>query len=111
MDYIGRDAIERQRDEGPGRRLLFLLVENPDAWPLGAEPILHRDEVVGQVTTAVWAHSVDCALAMGYVSGQRAQIAARIDAGGFANEIARCRFDAGASFDPPLARRRELSLA
>ena len=111
MDYIGRDAIERQRDEGPGRNLVFLLVENPDAWPLGTEPILHRDEVVGQVTTAVWAHSVDRALAMGYVSGKRAQIAARIDAGGFANEIACCRFDASASFDPPLERRRELSHA
>ena len=111
VDYIGRDAIERQRDEGPGRRLLFLLLENPDAWPLGAEPILYRDEVVGQVTTAVWAHSVDRALAMGYVRGTRAQVAARIDAGGFAIEIACCRFDAGASFDPPLARRRELSHA
>ena len=106
MDYVGRDAIERQRDVGPERRLVFLLVENPDAWPLGAEPILHRDDMVGQVTTAVWAHSVDRALAMGYVSGTRAQIAARIDAGGFAIEIARRRFDAGASFDPPLARRR-----
>ena len=111
VDYIGRDAIERQRDEGPGRHLVFLLVENPDAWPLGAEPILHHDEVVGQVTTAVWAHSVDRALAMGYVSGTRAQIAARIDAGGFAIEIACRRFGASASFDPPLARRREPSLA
>ena len=82
MHYIGRDTIERQRGEGPGRRLVFLLIENADAWPLGAEPILHRDEVMGQVTTAVWAHSVGRAPAMGYVSGTRAQIAARIDAGG-----------------------------
>ena len=104
-DYVGRDAIEHQREEGPGRHLVFLVVDSPEAWPLGAEPILHGDEVVGQVTTAVWAHSVDRALAMGYVSGTRAETAARIAAGGFAIEIACRRFDAGASFDPPLARR------
>ena len=110
-DFIGREAIERQRAAGPQRRLAYLAIRDPAAWPLGSEPILHGDEVVGQVTSAFWAHTVGCAMVMGYVAGTTEAIGARIDAGGFAVEIACRRFAADASFHAPLARRRARAAA
>ena len=105
-DFIGREAIERQRAAGPQRRLVFLSIRDLEAWPLGSEPILHGDDVVGQVTTAFWAHTVGCAMVMGYVIGTTEVIGVRIDAGGFAVEIACRRFEADASLQAPLARGR-----
>ena len=103
-DFIGRAAIERQRTEGPQRRLLFFALRDGNAWPLGSEPILHGDEVVGQVTTAFWAHSIDRAMVMGYVKGTADRIRDITSTGGFTVEIACRRFEADASFEAPLAR-------
>ena len=82
------------------------LVEIADNREAGRYELLHDGEVVGQVTTACWAHTAGCAMAMGYVRGSRDEIAARIAAGGFEVEIACQAFEADAAFDAPLARRR-----
>jgi glycine cleavage system aminomethyltransferase T/glycine/D-amino acid oxidase-like deaminating enzyme len=104
-DFIGRDAILRQREEGMKRRLAFATLEDPEGYPIGSEPILHDGEVVGQVTSAVFGHTLGRALVMGYVAGTREEIARRIASGGFGVEIAGRQFAANASLDAPLAAR------
>jgi 4-methylaminobutanoate oxidase (formaldehyde-forming) len=104
-DFIGRGAILRQREEGMKRRLVFATLEDPAGYPIGSEPILHDGEVVGQVTSAVFGHTVGRAVVMGYVSGTREEIARRIASGGFGVEIAGRQFAANASLDAPLAAR------
>ena len=104
--YIGRAAIERQRAKPLSRRMVFLSIRDGAAWPLGSEPILHGDEIVGQVTSAFWAHSLGCAMVMGYVNGTPETIEERVGSGGFAVEIACRRFAADASFKAPLAGGR-----
>ncbi|MEM7198588.1 MAG: glycine cleavage T C-terminal barrel domain-containing protein, partial [Pseudomonadota bacterium] len=69
-DFIGRDAALHERDEGPECCLITLCVSATDADVMGDEPIWHKDEVVGWVTSGGYAHYVDQSLALGYVRAE-----------------------------------------
>ncbi|MDH3593676.1 MAG: FAD-dependent oxidoreductase, partial [Rhodospirillales bacterium] len=100
--FIGREALSAQRDRGVERRLVVLTLEDPEALPLGDEPILHERRIVGQVTSAAFGHSLGRAVALGYVRlPERAAVEDMIAAGGFELDIAGRRFDASASLEAP----------
>ena len=88
IPFIGRDALLRQRDGGPKKRLFVLTVDDPDDFPLGNEPILRGGDVVGQLTSAAFGHTIGRAVALGYIrlDGQAAKDLA--GASGFALELA-----------------------
>ncbi len=46
-DFIGRDAVLRQRDAGPERRLVTLVVDDAGADAVGDEPVRHDGRTVG----------------------------------------------------------------
>ena len=71
-DFIGRDAAQRDRDAGPGRRLVTLTVATAEADPLGDEPIAHNGVTVGHVTSGGHAHTLGTSVAMGYVDAAHA---------------------------------------
>ncbi len=71
-EFIGREAAEHVHGEGPRRRLMTFVVEAEDADVLGDEPIWHRDEVVGWVTSGGYAHWSQVSVALGYVPVERA---------------------------------------
>lgn len=56
VDFIGRDALLKQREEGVKRMYVQLLLEDhdfeTDLWPWGSEPIYRNGKYVGVVTTA-----------------------------------------------------------
>ena len=65
-DFIGRDALKRQRDEGVSRRLCSFAIE--DFAPLyGGEPILLDGEEVGTTTSCGFGHSLNKTIALGYL--------------------------------------------
>jgi len=66
-DFIGRDALLRQRDQGIGR--LLVLVEFPDLefLPAPGDAILVDGRAVGKVTSADRGYHLRKTLAMGYV--------------------------------------------
>jgi len=66
-DFIGREAALREKEEGPKRRLVTLVVDAADADVIGDEPIWHDGEVVGWVTSGGFAHVVAKSVALGYV--------------------------------------------
>jgi dimethylglycine dehydrogenase len=66
-DFVGRDAAERIRDDGPARRLATFVVDALDADVVGDEPIWHDGEVVGWVTSGGYAHWSQASVALGYV--------------------------------------------
>ncbi|RED50779.1 GcvT family protein [Aestuariispira insulae] len=66
-DFIGRDAAVREKEEGPTRKLVLMDVAATDADVLGDEPIWHRGEVIGWVTSGGYAHYLKKSLALGYV--------------------------------------------
>jgi 4-methylaminobutanoate oxidase (formaldehyde-forming) len=50
--FVGREAVERHRADGPPRRLASFVVEDPHAVLWGGELLLRDDDPVGQVTSA-----------------------------------------------------------
>ncbi len=66
-DFVGRAAALKEKAEGGERRLITLEVQARDADAIGDEPIWHRGQVVGWVTSGGYGHSVGKSLALGYV--------------------------------------------
>lgn len=55
MDFIGRNALMKQRDEGVKRMYVQLILQDHDheidLWPWGGEPIYRNGKYVGATTT------------------------------------------------------------
>lgn len=69
--FIGAEALEAAKAQGPERRLLTWTVETDaglaGADVIGDEPIWHDGEVVGWVTSGGYSHFSQASVAMGYV--------------------------------------------
>ncbi|HEX8013052.1 MAG TPA: FAD-dependent oxidoreductase [Casimicrobiaceae bacterium] len=74
-DFIGRAAALRDREKGPTRRLVTLVVDVADADAIGDEPIWHDGSVVGWVTSGGYGHWVAKSIALGYVPASLANAA------------------------------------
>ncbi len=110
VPFTGRAALLAARERPLARRLVHLALPEPDAWPIGDEPILKGGEIVGQITSAAFGHTLGHAVAMGYV---RLNGAAPSEVEGWDDlqiDIAGDRFTARASlrplFDPDGSRMR-----
>jgi dimethylglycine dehydrogenase len=69
-DFVGRAAVEAERERGPERSLVYLEVDPDPTEPadvIGDEPIWHDGEVVGWVTSGAYSHYCGMSLALGYV--------------------------------------------
>ncbi len=66
-DFIGRDALLRQRDEGIGRGLACLVVDADDADPHEFEPVFARGEIIGYVASGGYGHTVEKSIAFSYL--------------------------------------------
>jgi dimethylglycine dehydrogenase len=66
-DFIGRNAALAERERGPSRRLVALVIDGADRDVVGDEAILRGDTCVGHVTSGGYAHHVGCSMALGYV--------------------------------------------
>jgi len=106
-EFIGREAAQREYQQGGALRRVTFVVDALDADVLGDEPIWHGGKVIGWVTSGGFGHCVDRSLAQGYVP--RA-LAGDLAAGAFAVEILGERRAATVQleplFDPSGARMR-----
>jgi len=84
-DFIGKEAARAERERGPDRRLVTLVVDADDADAIHDEPVFHGGEVVGFVTSGGYAHHVGESVALGYVPAHLADGSA--GTGGFEVEI------------------------
>jgi dimethylglycine dehydrogenase len=66
-DFIGRDAALEEREEGPKRRLVTLVVDDDGVDVIGDEPVWRDGEVIGWVTSGGYAHYVGKSVALAYV--------------------------------------------
>jgi dimethylglycine dehydrogenase len=101
-DYIGREAVEAERDGGGPKRslVMFELDVDPDnpADVIGDEPVWHDDQVVGWITSGGYAHYCGLSLAWGYIP---AELAARTD-DRFQIEVVGVRRPATIQTEPPV---------
>lgn len=74
-DFIGREALLRQRDAGPERRLACLTIDlEPDdeLFPRGGEPVFDDGALVSYLRAAHPGHSVGKTIALAYLPTARA---------------------------------------
>ncbi|MFK8032845.1 MAG: FAD-dependent oxidoreductase [Hyphomicrobiales bacterium] len=72
-DFIGRDAAQLEKDNGPNLTRLAFVVDANDADVMGDEPIWKDGKVIGWITSGGYAHNFECSLAQGYVPSQYAK--------------------------------------
>ena len=66
-DFIGREALERRREEGLRRRLSCLVLDDPGVVVMGNEPVWSAGAAVGYVTSAAYGYSVDKSIAYAWL--------------------------------------------
>ena len=57
-DFIGRNALVRQRRDGIGRQLYYAEVDTIDADPIGGEAVFREGEQVGVIVSGSYGHRV-----------------------------------------------------
>lgn len=78
--FVGREAVLAERARGPRKRLVPIVLDDPNASPLGGEPILVDGKALGYVTSANFGYTVGASIAYCYlpaalaVQGQRASV-------------------------------------
>jgi 4-methylaminobutanoate oxidase (formaldehyde-forming) len=65
--FLGRDALERARADGPRRRLVSLVLGDPDAMIWGGELVLRDGVAVGQVTSGAWGETLGACAGLAYL--------------------------------------------
>jgi 4-methylaminobutanoate oxidase (formaldehyde-forming) len=68
IDFLGRDAVEEARTQGPRRRLVSFVVQDPEPMLWGGELVLRDGRPVGQATSAAWGESVGACVGLAYVA-------------------------------------------
>jgi len=66
-DFVGREAVLRDRAQIPSRRLVTFVVDAGEADAIGDEPVWHDGQVVGWITSGGYGHCVGKSIALGYV--------------------------------------------
>ncbi len=100
-DFIGRDALLRQRERGLEKRLAIFVLEDPDPLLLGDEPIYRDGTIVGRTTSGNYGHALGRSVAMGYLESEEAATPGWIRLGSYEIELATERFPANVRLTSP----------
>jgi heterotetrameric sarcosine oxidase gamma subunit len=65
--FLGREAVEKAKAEGPRKKLVGFKVASPDAMLWGGELIIRDDAVAGQVTSAAWGETAGTCVGLAYL--------------------------------------------
>ena len=105
-DFIGREALLRQRDAGPTRRLVGIELGVDDPLPKAGDPITADGGPVGTITSSDTGYALGRTLAMGYVDPsvavEGAAVAVGAETGATSPGVIRLR----AFYDPERTRVR-----
>ena len=78
-EFVGREALVRQQQEGVPHRFVTLAIEARDADAWGNEPIWRDGTMVGRATAGAYGHAVGRSLALGYVAPDVAEVGTRLE--------------------------------
>lgn len=76
-DYIGRDPLEQQQQQGIPRKLVGLQMQGREIARHGY-PIFHTDQLVGQITSGTKSPTLNQAIALGYLPPQLAKVGTEV---------------------------------
>uniref|UniRef100_A0A8D0GQS0 Pyruvate dehydrogenase phosphatase regulatory subunit, mitochondrial n=1 Tax=Sphenodon punctatus TaxID=8508 RepID=A0A8D0GQS0_SPHPU len=127
-DFIGRDALMLQKQEGVYKRFTMFILEdhdtNLDLWPWWGEPIYRNGHYVGQTTSSAYSYTLERHVCLGFVqnfdpeTGEELLVTPDfINRGEYEIKIAGQRFQAKAKLYPfsslftPRRRKDEMELS
>jgi 4-methylaminobutanoate oxidase (formaldehyde-forming) len=100
-DFIGRDALLRQKETGKlTKRLVQFALDDPEPLLYHNEPVYRDGEAVGYLTSGNYGHHLGRAIGLGYVNHPDGVTADWVTAGRYEIEVACERFSAQASLRP-----------
>jgi 4-methylaminobutanoate oxidase (formaldehyde-forming) len=67
IPFLGREAVQRARTEGPRRRLVSFTVDSPEPMMWGGELILRNGIAAGQVSSAGWGGTLGRCVGLGFL--------------------------------------------
>ncbi|MBN1530088.1 MAG: FAD-dependent oxidoreductase, partial [Thermoleophilaceae bacterium] len=96
-DFIGRDALLQQADDGVSTALACVAVESDGLHPHGGEPVLAGSEIVSYVSAGGYGHTVGKAIALAYIPRPLAEAGTAVEV-----EVLGERLPGRASLEPLL---------
>lgn len=114
--FIGREALQHQREVGPRRRMVHVALTDPSVLLYHNEPIWLDGRLVGRITSGMFGHTIGICLGLGYVENSNGKVdASFLESGRFEVEVAGIRVPARASlrpfYDPNNVRVKDLGEA
>ncbi len=100
--FIGRDAVQAQKNAGGlKRRLVQVLLKDPEPLLFHAEPILRNGKLVGSIRAASYGHTLGAAVGLAMVEGGDEVVdAAWLQAGSWEVQIGNTKYAASVSLKP-----------
>jgi 4-methylaminobutanoate oxidase (formaldehyde-forming) len=74
IPFIGRDVVEKARVEGPRRRLVSIVLDDPDVMMWGGELVLRDGLAAGQMTSAAWGETIGSAVGLAYIKDPAGEV-------------------------------------
>ena len=111
VDFIGKDALLRQREKGLEKRLAIFVLEDPEPLLLGDEPIYRDGIIVGCTTSGNYGHALGRSVGMGYLENEEGATPGWIRSGSYEIEVATERFPAKVRLTPPYDPKSERIMA
>jgi 4-methylaminobutanoate oxidase (formaldehyde-forming) len=98
--FVGQEALEKIRAEGVSRRLVQLLLTDPEPLLHHDEPVLRNGMLVGRVASAQYGHTLGGAVALAWVEAPEVVERSWFADGQYEIEVAGQRIPARASLSP-----------
>jgi len=99
--FIGKEALLRQKEAGVLKhRLVQFLLEDPEPLLYGSEPIYRDGELVGNLNSGGYGHTLGGAMGLGNVENDAGVTADFVKSGSYEIEVANARYPARASLRP-----------
>ena len=74
VDFLGRQAVERARTDGPRRRLVSVVLDDGDVMTWGGELLIRDGVAAGLVTSAAWGATLGASVGLAYVRRPDGQV-------------------------------------
>ena len=107
VDFIGKDALLRQRERGLDKRMAVFVLEDPEPLLFGDEPIYRDGVIVGCTTSGNYGHALGRSVAMGYLENEGGATPGWIRSGSYEIELATERYPAKVRLTPPYDPKSE----
>ncbi|GAA1225162.1 FAD-dependent oxidoreductase [Kitasatospora nipponensis] len=104
-DFLGREALLGLSEETVTRRLVCLLLDDPQAVVMGREPVFVDGAPAGYVTSAAYGYSIGASIAYAWLPRSAAEPGCRVEVEYFGERLS-ATVTAEPLFDPKMSRIR-----